>query len=422
MKQVLIIDESPLFREYLRLKLVDNLIDVIIGVNAMDGLTKMKNLLPDLVIMDANLSQYGYLEVLKEKKAGPNTVNIPVIIMTQRMDHKRIIELASYNVKKVFTKPVKIDVLFSTLSELLGLPIDIDNSSGIVEVHVNDNIIFIEIAQGLNRDKLDLLRFKMIELIDLYEIRIPKVIVMLSDVRLASSDIINLEKLLYIITKAAKIRPRNVKFLTNDKFARSYIQSQRDYSEIEVASNLQDALDGFLEQLDNRMNFGEKKADIIGDMILSADAVTEESEAMALKFNTDSPRLTRDIMKESLQNLRIAVIDDDFIIQELIKFTFQETGAQVTTFSNGEEFIAVVDTEDFDLAFLDLVMPIKDGFDVLRILRTRVIKYPIIVLSAVSQRDTIIKAYNMGIKSYLIKPLKPNDIFKKSMEILKPSF
>jgi DNA-binding response OmpR family regulator len=123
-----------------------------------------------------------------------------------------------------------------------------------------------------------------------------------------------------------------------------------------------------------------------------------------------------------VQNLRIAAIDDDFIIQELIKNTFQKTGATVKTFSDGDDFIATLDTEDFDLAFLDLLMPKMDGFEVLKVLQTRDIKYPIIMLSAVTQRETVIKAFQLGIKSYLVKPLKPEDILKKSVEILKANF
>jgi DNA-binding response OmpR family regulator len=127
-------------------------------------------------------------------------------------------------------------------------------------------------------------------------------------------------------------------------------------------------------------------------------------------------------MKDEVRDMRIAVIDDDFVIQELIKTTFQKNGATVTAFSGGREFLAVVDTEDFDLAFLDINMPDIDGFGVLRALQTRNIQYPVIALSAVVQRDTMIKAFQMGIKSYLVKPLKPDDIFKKSIEILKANF
>ncbi|MDR2258747.1 MAG: response regulator [Treponema sp.] len=423
MKQVLIIDESPLFREYLRIKLAENDIEVHIGVNALDGISKIRNIAPNLIIMDYHLSRQGCMEVLQAKRADPNAVSIPVVVMAQRIDQKKILELVPYNVKKVFTKPVKIDALFITLSEILQMPFAVDESPGIVEVHVNDDIIFIEIAQGLNRDKLDLLRFKIAELIELYEIKVPKVIVMLSDIHLTFADAPNLQTLLDVVMLASRARRRYIRVLTHDAFVRQYIDGQKEYGEIEVVSNLQYAMDGLLSDLDTSMEYAEKKAEIIGDKILSAKPGTE-GEAMQLRFEAETKpkKLDMEALKDAMQNLRIAVVDDDLIIRELIKNTFQKTGAGIKAFSDGGEYLTVVDQENFDLVFLDLMMPVVDGFAVLNSLRSKDIRQPVIVLSAVTQRDTVIRAFRMGIKSYLTKPLKPDDIFKKAIEILKPDF
>jgi len=421
MKQILIIDEASLFREYLRMKLEDNGLEVSIGISAVDGISKMRNIVPDLIIMEYHLSRQGIMEVLKQKKSDPNTVNIPVIIMAQHIDQNQLIELIPYNIKKIFNKPIKADALFLTLSELLGVPFNIDESPGIVEVHVNDNIIFIEIAQGLNRDKLDLLRFKIIELINLYEIKVPKVIVMLSDIKLSFADAPNMEKLLGTVIQASKTRLRYIRVLTMDDFVRQFIKGQKEYEDIEVVSNLQYAVNDLLTGMENSDEHSEKKAAIIGDKILQAQS-SDETEEMALKFDVETKSSSYELMKDSLQDLRVAVIDDDFVIQELIKTTFGKIGATVTAFSNGEEYLAAVDNTEFDLAFLDINMPKMSGFDVLKALQARNIKYPVIALSAVMQRDIMIKAIQMGVKSYLIKPLKPAAIFKKSIEILKANF
>ena len=421
MKHILIIDESPLFREYLRIKFKDNDIETSLGLNAMDGISKMRNNAPDLIILDYLLSRQGFMEVLRQKKANPNTVNTPVIILAQHIDQKRLIELVPYNVKKVFTKPVKIDTLFTTISELLGVPFNVDESPGIVEVHVNDSIIFIEIAKGLNRDKMDLLRFKIIELIELYEIRLPKVIIMISDIKLSFADAPNMQKLLDIILQASRAKLSYIRVLTKDDFVRQYIAGQKEYAGIEVVTNLQYAMDGLLAEIDSGMDHAGKKAEIISDRILQAKQ-KEDGESMALKFDAEEKITSLELMKDSIQDLRIAVIDDDFVIQELIKNTFQKAGAFVFTYSDGDEFLAVADKEAFDLAFLDLNMPRVNGFEVLKVLQTRDIRYPVIVLSAVTQRETVIKAFQMGIKSYLVKPLKPEDIFRKTLEILKANF
>ncbi|MFA6506095.1 MAG: response regulator [Treponemataceae bacterium] len=422
MKHVLVIEESPLLREYLRLKLTENGLDASVAINGLDGGTKIRNILPDLIILDYHLTRQSSLEVLEEKKRNPNTAQIPVVVTAQQLDQKRIIELLKYNVKKVFTKPIKIDALFKTLGELLGIEFDMDRTPCIVEAHVNDDIIFVEIAQGLNREKLDLLRFKIAELMDLYEIRTPKVLVMMSDLKLGFGDGPNLQKLLEIIVSASRAKHRNIRILTKDDFVGQFVKGQRDFSDIEVVSNLQFAMDGLLSEIDPRMEYGDKKAAIIGDRILSATGDSRE-ESVQMKFDAETkkaPDLSD--FKESGKVLRIAAVDDDFVIQELIKVSFADIGATVVTFNDGEEFLEAAGKEDFDLVFLDILMPKVSGFEVLLNLQSRDISLPIIILSAVTSRDAVVKAFQAGVKSYLVKPLKPADIFKKAVEILKPNF
>jgi DNA-binding response OmpR family regulator len=421
-KQVLIIDESPLFRDYLKEKLSENTEDRIsaeAAVNALDGITKIRNLTPDLIIMDYHLSRQGCIDVLKQKKENPNTSGIPVIILARQIDQKKIIELVPYNVKKVFTKPVKIDALFASLSSILGVTFAIDESPGIVEVHVIDDIIFVEIAQGLNRDKLDLLGFKIIELVDLYQIRMPKVIVMLSDISLTFADGPNIQKLLEIILTSSRVRKKYVRILTRDSFTRNFIESQKEYEDIEVVSNLQYAIDGLLSQLDSSMEYAEKKAEIISDKLLSAEA--SDGESMQLRFESETKPFQEDLT-EIFDGLALAAVDDDFVIQELVKNTFSRIGAVVTAFPDGREFVRALENSRFDLVFLDLLMPKMDGFAVLRELNEKNISMPVIVLSAVNQKETVIRAFQMGIKSYLAKPLKPGDLLKKSLEILRVNF
>ncbi len=424
MKHVLVIDESPLFREYLRMKLSDNGIDVSVAINGLDGISKLRANTPDLVIMDYNLnkSRQSSMDVLKEKKSNPNTSSLPVIITAQKIDQKNVIELVPYNVKKVFTKPIKIDTLFATLTEILGVEFEVDETPCIIEAHVNDDIVFIEIAQGLNRDKLDLLRFKIIELIELYEIRLPKVIVMLSDIKLGFADGPNIQKLLDTVIQSSRAKHRYIRILTKDEFFKKFVKGQKEYEDIEVVSNLQYAINGLLSDLNKSMEYGEKKAEIIGDKILSAEE-TPEGESMHLRFDAETKRnMKLEDIASTGKNLKIAAVDDDFIIQELIKNTFKKIGATVSTYSDGSEFMADAEKENFDLVFLDLMMPTKDGFEVLKELKNKDIRQPVIVLSAVTQRDTVIRAFQMGVKSYLVKPLKPEDILVKSMEILRTNF
>ena len=421
MKQILTVIESALFRDYINFILEGNNVEVKSAINPADGISKMRNLAPDLIILDWLQDHRTFMELLKEKKKNPNAAKKPIIILSRNMEQRQLLELVPHNVKKVFNKPIKIDAFFATLSEIMEVPFKIDESPGIMEVHVNENIIFVEIAKGLNRDKLGLLPFKISELIDLYKIRIPKILVMLSDMKLDFTDTLNLQKLMFTILDAARSDKNNIRVLTNDTFFSHFIQGQKELEKIEVVTSLPIAINGLLAGFGKRMGENEDEAELLGDMILQAKT-GDKDEDMVFKFDAEEKKISKELTQDSIQNLKIAIIDDDEITRELIKNTFEKVNSYVYAFTDGAEFLNVLDTETFDLAFLDLMMPKVDGFEVLRTMQTRNINYPIIVLSAISQRETMLRVIQMGIKSYLIKPLKPEDIFRKSMEILKANF
>lgn len=422
MKQVLIVDESPMFRDYLRLKLEDAGIEVNVCSKVKEGVSKVRSTYPDLIILDYHLSNYGFEEILKQKKNNLNAVNTPVIVLAQSIEQSQLLPLARQNIKKVFNKPIKIDALLQTISEILKIPFIIDDTLSIMEIHVNENIIFIEISQGLNQDKLELLRFKITELINLYEIRQPKIIVMLSNINTSLSDAPKLHKLLDTVRQTPRVKPCYIKILTKDEMVHEFLKYQKDYPIIEVVSNLQFAVDGLLKVTDKNTDENQvSKEELIGDKILQA-TTKDAAESMALKFDAEIKQAQIDFVMSEMKNLHIAVIDGDFTIQELIKNIFEKPGAKINVFSTGEEFLTIIDTWDFDLIFLDIVMPGIDGFEILKALQVRNLQYPVIILSSAIQRDTLIKAVQMGVKSYLVKPLKPEDILKKSVEILRKDF
>jgi DNA-binding response OmpR family regulator len=426
MKEILIIDQSIFLRDFLRTKLGENDVEVTTASGDLEAILKIRNGTYDLVILDYHLGGHGYMEILKQKKANPNTRNIPVFLFVQRIEQKKVIDLLPYNVKKVFSRPIHIDALFASLVEFLKIDFkDMDKSPSTVEVHVNDDIVFVEISQGLNRDKLDLLQFKIVELIKLYEINVPKIIVMLSNMKLSFTDTPNIQKLLEIIVQSCKGKPRFMRVLTSDKFVKEYIEDQRlEYDEIKVSPNLPAALEGFIAGLGKGNDQGD--AEIIWSRVLSAKNAAVAGESLGLRYNAAKfypKKLDLETLKESMRGCKIAVVDKDPVLQELLKNTFQRVGLAVLVFSSGEEFLTAVEGAcRFDLVFLDLVLPQIDGFKVLESLNTYSSAPPVIILSSVTQRESVIRAFKLGIKSYLTKPIKPADIFRKAIEILSPVF
>ena len=120
---------------------------------------------------------------------------------------------------------------------------------------------------------------------------------------------------------------------------------------------------------------------------------------------------------------RICVVDDDPVVHAIIQTALQPTGWHITTYSSGVDFVqALEDGKTWDLVFLDLIMPQMNGFAVLQFMDSQSIEIPVIVLTALSRTESVVKATEFGIKSYITKPIKPDGILKKTAEILNTNF
>lgn len=422
-KTILVVDESDLFRDYMKSRLSQFNLEVATAVNGLDGVTKVRNLLPDAVLLDYHLSRKTCKEVLEEKARDQNAAGIPVILTAQKIDKNRLLELMSFNIKKVLIKPIRIDGLYQTLSELLGVQFEIDETPCVIEAHVNDTILFIEIAQGMNREKIELLRFKIAELRELYGITHPRVLIMISDMELSFVDGPNIELLLDTVLSASGAKNRHLKVLTRSTFVRAFVQGRGEYAEIEVVDDLRKAMDGLLAD----PGTGESdstRGEIISERILAADHKESSQESVEMRFTAEVRKpLSLETLRDSGKGLSIAVVDDDFVIQELIKTSFGAISARVSAYSEGRSFLEAMKTGgSYDLVFLDILMPGMNGYEVLDGLRSGGIDVPVIILSALGQKEAVLKAFQRGVKSYLIKPLKPEQILRKALEILKSNF
>ncbi|MDR1179808.1 MAG: response regulator [Spirochaetales bacterium] len=419
MKKILVIDESPLFRNFLRGKFEAFGFEVALAVNGLEGALKLRSFLPDLIITDYALSRKSCMEFLREKKANPNTANTPVIMVSNPIDRNRLIEIAKYGVKKFFTKPLKIDAFVKTVSEILQVNLSLDSAPCIISAHFNDEVFIIEVAMGLNSEKIDLLRFKLTELMDLYDVKEPKVLVIMSNIDITANDSLKLGSFLSVVVEYSHAKPKFVKILTTCEYIRQYVGSRSDFSEIDVTNSLEQAMDGLL----GRKTGSFMKGDNMGlqEEFLSAAAPRKEAEEeIQMRFAHEAPAVSA--LSETAANMRIAVVDDDLVIQEFIKTAFIDTGFTVDTYNNGDEYLKSGKEQNYDLIFLDLMMPVLDGFETLRAMASKGIKKPVIVLSALSKQETVIKALQLGVRSYLIKPLKPEDVRKKTTEILHANF
>lgn len=101
---------------------------------------------------------------------------------------------------------------------------------------------------------------------------------------------------------------------------------------------------------------------------------------------------------------KILIVDDEKPLIRALELKFTNAGFEVMVAMDGEEALELLSKEKFDMVILDLVMPKKDGFEVLSELKAKGNKVPVIVLSNLSQEEDIKRVRELGAIDYLIKP------------------
>lgn len=102
---------------------------------------------------------------------------------------------------------------------------------------------------------------------------------------------------------------------------------------------------------------------------------------------------------------KILIAEDDTYISLAYKDGLVRAGFEVITATDGEEAIRKIKSEKPDLVLLDLIMPVKNGFDVLKeVCGSETLKcIPVIVLSNLSQESEMKEAMELGAMDYLVK-------------------
>ena len=106
---------------------------------------------------------------------------------------------------------------------------------------------------------------------------------------------------------------------------------------------------------------------------------------------------------------RVLVVDDNATNRNMLCRRLRKQGYEVSEARHGSEAIDLVAVEDFDVVLLDIMMPVMDGFEVLGRMKAdrRMRSIPVVVISALDEIDSVVRAIEMGAEDYLFKPFDP---------------
>ena len=109
---------------------------------------------------------------------------------------------------------------------------------------------------------------------------------------------------------------------------------------------------------------------------------------------------------------KILVIDDERAIADIIKFNLEKEGFIVDTAYDGEDGVEKIFKDKPNLVILDIMMPKKDGFQVLKEIRGRY-KSPVIMLTAKEEEVDKVLGLELGADDYVVKPFSMRELIAR---------
>ena len=124
------------------------------------------------------------------------------------------------------------------------------------------------------------------------------------------------------------------------------------------------------------------------------------------------------VMEETPKALRVALIEDDPRIQQLICAEITDEGHDCFSFGSAEDFLDAAGSDSFDLVLLDLMLPGMDGLTCLKQLQLKAASGAarrVVIVTALNDDDKRREALSNGAEAYVLKP----DLFEQLPQLLR---
>lgn len=117
---------------------------------------------------------------------------------------------------------------------------------------------------------------------------------------------------------------------------------------------------------------------------------------------------------------RILIADDDPLLRALLVHRLSADGHEIMTAEDGAQALAIIGAQQPDLIVLDALMPVMDGFEVLRRIKGGgLTDAPVIMLTALKREQDIVGALQLGAADYLVKPFIPDELGHRIRRLLQ---
>ena len=118
---------------------------------------------------------------------------------------------------------------------------------------------------------------------------------------------------------------------------------------------------------------------------------------------------------------KILAVDDSRTIRTIVKKAFRPYDCELFEAENGVEGLAITARENPNLIVLDITMPVMNGIEMLEKLKAEpsLKDIPIIMLTAESSKNNVMQVLKMGVKDYMVKPFKGEELIERAIKLIK---
>lgn len=117
--------------------------------------------------------------------------------------------------------------------------------------------------------------------------------------------------------------------------------------------------------------------------------------------------------------MKILVVEDEPDLNHIIAKHLQAEGYIVDSCFNGNDAVYYITEESYDAILLDAMLPGKDGFEVLKDIRSQKIETPVMFLTARDQTEDIVTGLDCGADDYVVKPFSFDEVLARLRVIIK---
>ena len=123
-----------------------------------------------------------------------------------------------------------------------------------------------------------------------------------------------------------------------------------------------------------------------------------------------------------LHNISVLYIEDDLDIADEVIFFLEKKVSFIHHISNGEEGLKCFKEHAPDIIITDIQMPKMNGLDMITLIRKENSQIPIIITSAFNETEKLLRAIDLGVDSYMLKPVNLKDLVDKIQKLLTPIY